>query len=162
MPKLKTKKLNDRHRRAIQLTLQGWRKKDICKEMGIHYTTLKLWQNIPAFKEKLTNRRNEGELVFDRTQATGSTREEAKALIEGLAIRAARVLENGLDSTDRRIQLDSADKAFKLNDMYPRDTGSKQVIVLPEKMLARLFAGASERGVHLTPPAKAPPEPKTE
>ena len=52
-PDLKLKPLTPRQANALQMTLDGYRKNEICDKLGITQKTLWTWRRLPAWNEQL-------------------------------------------------------------------------------------------------------------
>ena len=53
LPDLKIRPLNPRQINALQMTLDGYRKGEICERLGITHKTLFNWRRLPSWNEQL-------------------------------------------------------------------------------------------------------------
>ena len=53
LPDMKVKPLNPRQVNALQMTIDGYRKSEICERLGITQKTLFNWRRLPAWNEEV-------------------------------------------------------------------------------------------------------------
>lgn len=83
--------LNDRHRAIAQMEIQGFRNKDIARELDAHVMTVYRVQNSPIYKVYISDLRKKVEevSVFD-----------AAKYLERITPKTMRTLENLMDNAD--------------------------------------------------------------
>jgi len=95
--------LNEQQMKAIELMIDGEKNyKDIAKECGVEYQTLRKWRMKPEFIKELADRRREAS-------------SEAQSMLMSKAIHAAKKLISMIDDKDAtRIQFQAAKAVLEM------------------------------------------------
>ena len=97
-PDLKLKPLNPRQVNALQMTIDGYRKGEICERLGITQKTLFNWRKLPAWDEQITavlrsdSEDGEGQIKSLLPLATRTLKQLVVAGPDNIRLGAARTI----------------------------------------------------------------------
>lgn len=105
----KLKRLQAKHQRIVELTLEGMSSKKIATEVGLTPQGVQVIQGSPVFQGELARRQESRvEAVVEETSAIRARRAGAKAILEEAAGDAAQTQVNLLESSDLSVRQRSA------------------------------------------------------
>lgn len=143
-------KLQAKHYRLIELSLEGLSFAQIAEEMGLSAVGVKLIVDSPVFQGELARRRAAREASQDEHELVAQTirAETASDLLHGATLRAARkqidLLEAENEGIQQRAAMDILDRAG-IPKVTRADSQSVGVqILLDGKVLERLLSATKE------------------